>query len=163
MLQKPACQLLAQMFCALFVGVAPAMAADKGRISALSDVSFGTITDLENDSVIAQSVCVYAKSALNNYRVTATGSGSGGAFDLNSASDTLGYELQWNDTADQTGGTELSPNVPLTAQHSTATRDDCSKGPTATASLVVILRSVAVSSATAGSYTGSLTLVIAPE
>jgi hypothetical protein len=46
---------------------------------------------------------------------------------------------------------------------STATQQTCNSGPATSASLVVILRTAALSSAAAGSYSGSLTLVIGPE
>lgn len=149
--------------CTFLLPSMPVLAADKVRITGLSDVSFGAITNFAADSLRSQSLCVYAKSAVDNYRVTASGTGSGGAFALSSGSDELLYEVQWSDTSGQTGGVQLSANVPLTGQHSTATRDDCSKGPATTASLIVIVRSAAVTSALAGSYTGSLTIVIAPE
>lgn len=149
--------------CTFLLPQAPAFAEDKVRISGLSDVSFGTITNFAADSQRSQSICVYAKSAVNNYRVTASGTGSGGTFALSSGSDALPYDVQWSDTSGQTSGAQLSANVPLTGQTSTATRDDCSKGPATTASLIVIVRSAAITSALAGSYTGSLTIVIAPE
>ncbi len=163
MLREIAWRALAFAACAFLLPPVSASAEDKVRITALSDVSFGTVTAFGMDSVRSQSICVYAKSALDNYRVTASGSGSGGAFDLTSGTNTLPYELQWSDTAGQTTGAQLSANVPLTGQHSTATKDDCSKGPATTASLIVILRSGAVAGAISGSYNGSLTLVIAPE
>lgn len=148
----------------LLLPPAPAFADDKVRITGLSDVSFGTITGFAMDSVRSQSICVYSKSPpADNYRVTASGSGSGGAFDLSSGSNTLPYEVQWSDTSGQTSGSQLAPNQALTAQHSTAQKDDCTNGPATTASLIIILRSGAVAGAIAGSYTGSLTLVIAPE
>ena len=149
--------------CILLLPAAPAFAEDKVRITGLSDVSFGTITSFVTDSVRTQSICVYAKSAMDNYRVTATGSGSGGEFHLISGANTLPYEVQWSDAAGQTSGTQLSANMALTGQHSTAQKDDCSKGPATTASLIIILRSAAVATAIAGSYSGSLSLVIAPE
>ena len=149
--------------CVLLLPPAPAFAEDKVRITGLSDVSFGTVTSFATDSVRSQSICVYAKSALDNYRVTATGSGNGGAFALSSGTDTLPYEVQWNDMPGQTSGAQLSANSALTGQHSTAQKDDCSKGPATTASLIIVLRAAAVAGAIAGSYSGSLSLVIAPE
>lgn len=149
--------------CTCLLPSSPAFAADKVRITGLSDVAFGTITNFAADSVRSQSICVFAKSTNDNYRVTASGTGSGGAFTLSSGSDTLPYEVEWSDTSGQTSGAQLSANVAMTGQQSTATSDDCSKGPATTASLVVILRSAAVSSAITGTYTGALTIVVAPE
>jgi hypothetical protein len=144
----------------------PASAASSVRISGLSDIAFGTVTNFAADSVQSQSLCLYSKSPPNNnYRVTASGSGSGGEFVLVAGSRTLPYELQWSDTAGQIAGSQLLANQPLTAQHSTASSsvDDCSKGPATTASLIVILRSAALAAASSGTYTGTLTLLVAPE
>lgn len=165
MLRKLIWRTIAFAACAFLLPLVPASAADRVRITGLSDVSFGTITSFTTDSVRSQSICVFAHSPPppHNYRVTASGSGAGGAFDLISGSDTLPYEVQWSDTSGQTSGAQLSPNVALTGQESTAGNEDCTKGPATTASLIVILRSGAVAGAISGSYNGSLTLVIAPE
>lgn len=153
--------------CAVALAGTSAQAANEARISSLSDVSFGTITNFAADLVRSQSICVHAKSPPgNNYRVTAAGSGTGGAFLLNSGSSTLPYEVQWSATPAQTIGTQLLPNQALAAQHTTSgpgDADDCSKGPATTASLILIVRSAAVGTATSGTYNGTLTLVIAPE
>jgi hypothetical protein len=146
---------------------APAGAADTVRISGLSDVAFGSISNFASDSVLSQSVCLFAKSPPgDNYRVTASGSGPGGAFLLSSGTATLPFEVQWSSTPGQSSGSQLLPNQPLTGQRSTsgsASADDCSKGPATTASLVVILRSAALASASSGTYSGTLTLLVAPE
>lgn len=150
--------------CSIISSASQASSADKVRISALSDLSFGVITNFAADSVRSESLCLYAKSPpLDQYRITASGSGPGGAFELSSGIDRLPYEVQWNDVAGQAGGAPLAANQPLTGQQNTASVDDCSKGAATTASLVVVLRSAAVSSASSGTYTGTLTLVVAPE
>jgi hypothetical protein len=141
-------------------------AADYVRISGLSDLAFGSITNFAADSVLSESVCLAAKSPPgNNYRITASGSGSGGAFILTSGSGVLPFEVQWSAAPGQTSGVQLLPNQPLTGLHSSSSNaaDDCSKGPATTASLIVILRSGALASASSGTYTGALTLLIAPE
>jgi hypothetical protein len=141
-----------------------ARAADRTRISALADVNFGVITNFGADLVRSQSVCVYSKAPpLDQYRITATGSGSGGAFELSSGSDTLPYEVEWSASAGQSNGTSLVANQALAAQQTTAAADDCSRGPATTASLVVVLRSANLATATSGNYTGTLTLVVAAE
>jgi hypothetical protein len=141
-----------------------ASAADKVRISALSDLSFGIITNFAADSVRSESLCLYAKSPpLDQYQITASGSGPGGSFELSSGSDNLSYEVQWSAIAGQSAGVPLVANQPLTAQQNSASVDDCSKGAATTASLVVLVRSAAVSAASSGTYTGTLTLLVAPE
>ena len=150
---------------ALFVlTAAPALAQSNNvRLTKLSDVPFGTITNFASDSVSSQSVCAFSASATKNYHVTASGSGTGGAFSLASGSSSLAYDVQWNGASGQTSGTQLSPNVALTGLLSAATQQACNSGPATSGSLIVILRSSAVSSARTGSYSGTLTLVIGPE
>lgn len=138
---------------------------NRARITGLTDVNFGLVTNFGVDSIRSQSVCLYARSPPppHNYRVTASGSGIGGTFQLVSGSNTIAYEVQWSDSAGQTSGAQMMANVPLTGLNSDAGQDDCRNGPATTASLIVILRSAAVGSAMAGSYSGSLTLLVAPE
>ena len=149
---------------ALFLLCEPATAvSNKVRITNLTDVAFGTIGNLSLDAVQSQSVCLFADTNTNGYNVTATGSGSAGAFQLGSGLNSLAYEVQWSSSSGQSSGVQLTANTPLTAQISTATQQTCNNGPATTASLIVVLRSAALSGATAGSYGGTLTLVVGPE
>lgn len=149
---------------AVLFGATPAAAAsNKVRISNLSDVAFGTVANLTVDAVQSQSVCVYADTNTNGYNVTGTGTGPGGAFQLSSGSASMSFDVLWSSSAGQSTGSQLTPNVPLTGQVSGAAQQTCNNGPATTASLIVVLRSVALSSATAGTYNGTLTLVIGPE
>lgn len=129
----------------------------------MSDVTFGTIANLSVDAINSQSVCVYSTSAASGYNVTASGNGPSGAFQLLSGAQALPFEVQWSGTSGQTSGIQLSPNVPLTGQVSIASQQTCNSGPASSASLVVILRSSALTSATAGTYSGTLTLLVGPE
>lgn len=156
--------LILGAMCLIISSASQASPADKVRITALSDLSFGSIMNFAADSVRSESLCLYAKRPpLDQYRITASGSGPGGSFELSSGSDSLPYEVQWNDIPGQSGGAPLLANQPLTAQQSTASVDDCSKGAATTASLVVVLRSSDVSAASSGTYAGTLTLLVAPE
>ena len=65
--------------------------------------------------------------------------------------------------AAQTCGTSLTAGVAKTGFKSTAVAQGCNNGPVTTASLIVILRAATLSSATAGTYNGTLTLILAPE
>ena len=139
------------------------VAGNNVRITGLSDVAFGTIATLSSDSVRSQSICVFSNSPTNGYNIKATGSGSGGAFTLSSGSNALAYEVQWSPLSGQSSGTTLSPNVALTGQVSSATQHACNSGPASSASLIVILRAAQLSAASAGTYSGTLTLLVAPE
>lgn len=154
----------AAMVCALALCAAPAPAASsKVRITSLSDVSFGTLANLNVDAVMSQNVCLYSDTATAGYNVTASGTGSSGSFALSSATSSLPYDVQWSSSSGQTTGTPLTANVPLTGQVSSATQQTCNTGAASSASLIVILRSRALSSADAGAYTGTLTLLFGPE
>ena len=133
------------------------------RVTQLSDVAFGALANLGVDAVRTQSVCVFAHTANGGYRVTATGSAPNGAFALSSGATLLDYEVQWSPSAGQSTGSQLSPNAPLTGLISSATHQSCNNGPASTASLILVLRSAALSSASAGSYSGTLTLLVGPE
>ena len=148
----------------LLQATSPADAASNNvRISSLSDVTFGLVTNLSADAISTQNVCVYANTATNGYNVRASGSGPGGAFSLASAGNSLPFVVEWNSSSGQSSGAQLTANVALSGQVSTATQQTCNSGPATSASLIVILRTAALSSAAAGSYSGSLTLVIGPE
>lgn len=161
--------LLAAACLTVFAGLegAPASAGDTVRISGLTDVAFGSISSFAGDAVQSESLCLYSKSPpANHYRITARGSGPGGAFLLSSGGANLPFEVQWSDSPGQTSGSQLLPNQPLTGQQSSAgagSADDCSSGPGATASLIVILRSASLSAAASGTYNGTLSLLVAPE
>ena len=133
------------------------------RITKLSDVAFGSLANLGVDASLAQDVCVFAQTSGNRYRVTATGSAPGGAFALTSGSNLLNYEVQWNASSGQSSGLQLSPSVAQTGLISAATQQTCNSGPTTSASLILLLRSTALQSAKAGSYAGTLTLVIGAD
>lgn len=139
------------------------LAGNNARITGLSDVAFGSIATLSADSVQSQNICVFSNSSTNGYYVTATGSGSSGAFTLASGANLLPYDVEWSPASGQSTGTLLSPNAALTGEVSSATQPSCNSGPSTSASLIIILRSAQLSSARAGSYSGTLTLVVGPE
>lgn len=147
----------------LLLSDAAQAASNKVRITSLSDVAFGTVANLSVDAVRSQSVCLFADTDTNGYTITATGTGPGGAFQLASGLSSMAYEVQWSSSSGQSAGVQLTPNVPLTGQLSSATHQVCSNGPATSASLVLMLRASALSSASAGTYNGTLTLIVGPE
>jgi len=156
--------LVSACLTATLLASAPAVAAsNKVRITKLTDVAFGTVANLSVDAVQSQSVCLYADTNTNGYNVTGIGTGAGGTFKLASGAASMSFDVLWNSSPGQSSGTQLTPNVPLTGQVSGAAQQTCGSGPATSASLVVVLRSIALSSAQAGTYNGALTLVIGPE
>jgi hypothetical protein len=152
----------AGLFLALAALPLPA-AAQKARITNISDVSFGLISNLQADSRQSQNICVFSQSTGGAYSISAAGSGSGSSFVLSSGTNSIAYEVEWSPQSGQTSGTSLSPNVALTGQASSATHQSCNSGPTSSASLIITLRSSELSQASEGSYSGSLTLLVAAE
>jgi hypothetical protein len=145
----------------LLLSPACVQAQEQARITSLADVAFGTIGNFTSDQSIARDVCIY--SSTDRYSVTARGSGTANAFTLASGTNRLAYEVQWADSAGQTAGTTLSPNVALGGQSTfSIIGTACFFGIFRTASLITILRANALSTAAAGNYTGTLTLIIAP-
>ena len=150
------------LFAAALFSPQPA-AAQKARITDLSDVNFGLIANLQTDARRSQNVCIYSQSAGGRYSITATGSGSGSSFELSNGSNLLAYEVEWSDQSGQTSGTSLAPAVAATGRVSAATQQTCNSGPASSASLIVVLRSSLLIQAREGNYSGSLTLVVAAE
>ena len=126
-------------------------------VSGLSDIGFGTITSFGADRTQSQSICAYSGLLGGRYTVAATGSGAAGAFTLANGAARLPYEVQWSTSSGQTSGTNLSPGVPLGGQTMLLS---CPILQTTNASLTVVLRAAALSSATAGAYTGTLTIIL---
>lgn len=133
------------------------------QISRLTDPGFGKISNFTTDITNADNVCVYSTASGGLYHVTATGSGTGGAFTLASGANLLAYEVQWAASSGQTTGTDLTSGVASTVFTSNAVNAGCTSAPTNVATLLTILRTASVSAATSGSYTGVLTLLVAPN
>lgn len=156
-------QRVGALVCGLLAILAPLAAqAQQVRISRLTDVAFGTISNFTSDLISSQNVCAHSTAAGNLYRVTASGTGSGGSFRLQSGSNTLTYEVQWAGSTGQSVGTNLVANVAQGGFSGRGNTSTCGNG-VRTASLITILRSTAVSAATAGTYSGTLTLILAPN
>jgi hypothetical protein len=158
-----ACVRLKLLFGALLSSIAaPAIGGGPNvQITHLSDLAFGTITNLGSDALLEEDVCVYSDSG--RYNVTATGTGSSGAFLLANGGRTIAFEVQWSPSSGRQTGTKLTAKSPLTGLTTGATQAQCTSGPSTSASLIVILRSTALSGALPGTYSGQLTLLIAPE
>jgi hypothetical protein len=127
------------------------------QITGLTDIGFGAITNVGADRIQSQSVCAFSGLLSNRYTIAASGSGPANAFTLANGSAQLPYEVQWSTASGQNSGTNLSPGVPLTGQTMLL---GCPILQTTNASLIVVLRAAALSSATAGAYTGTLTIIL---
>lgn len=133
------------------------------QLTGLTDVAF-TNQDPSVAASNAQSVCVWSNSSTKGYYITATGSGAASAFTLANGSATVPYSVEWAGSSGQTSGTALTAATALHGLTSTATNPTCASGPASSASLVVRISSADLQAMQAATtYTGTLTLVVAPE
>ena len=141
-----------------------ATVANRAQITGLSDVNF-TNADPTTTATSAQSSCLWSNTATKGYSITASGSGTAGAFTLTSgALAPVPYSVQWAASSGQTSGTALATGAPLTGLVSTATRPTCNTGPTTTSSLIVSIAATDLQNmVAAASYTGTLTLLVTPQ
>jgi hypothetical protein len=133
------------------------------QLTGLTDVAF-TNQDPAVAAANAQNVCVWSNTSTKGYNVTATGSGTSSAFTLANGSLTVPYAVEWAGSSGASSGTALATGTALTGLTSTATSPTCSSGASSTASLIVKISTANLQSMQAAtSYTGTLTLVVAPE
>ena len=161
----PARGTCAVVFFLLGAPLAGSAGAATVNITKLQNVTFTNLDPTVN-ATRSQNVCVFSSTRHGGYRVTGRGSGAGSAFTLSAggALSPLPYEVQWSSSAGASSGTTLSPGVGLTGQTSGATSQTCALGPTATASLIVVLHASDLQGAASGlPYSGTLSLTIAPE
>ena len=133
------------------------------QITNLADVSF-TNQDPATAAANAQNVCVWSNTSTKGYNVTATGSGAASAFTLANGALTVPYSVEWAGSSGQSSGTALTKGTALTGLTSVATNATCSSGASSSASLIVKISTASLQTMQAAtSYTGTLTLVVAPE
>lgn len=142
--------------------------APRVSITNLSDVTFtdadlGPVVNTAGQATKASNVCVWSNNADKSYYITASGSGAANAFTLaNSTNPVVPYEVYWNASSGQTTGAQLTSATKSAKLVSTATTPTCGGG--ASASLVVgIQGSDANAMLASTTYTGVLTLLVAPN
>lgn len=167
MARKTPCASLRLRYTLLFAGAVLACGADAAaqqvRIRQLADIAFNTVSATPVDQSRADNLCIYSAAASGRYTITARGSGSSNAFTLASGGNALPYEVQWASSANQSSGTTLSPNVALAATTTNRNNSNCNQPASLTATLIVVLRASAQQSVQAGTYSGTLTLLVAPN
>jgi hypothetical protein len=140
-----------------------ASVANRAQITGLSDVAF-TNVDPSVNATQSQSNCVWSNTATKGYSITATGSGTSGAFTLANGALSVPYTVQWSGSSGQTSGTALTAGSALAGLTSTAVNPTCSTSPSTTSSLVISIASNNLQNMAASTtYTGSLTLLVTPQ
>jgi hypothetical protein len=134
------------------------------RISGVNDLDLGTWTGTgARTRAMPHRVCTNAPDQL--FSITATGSGTGGAFELAYGPAVLAYELEYRDR-NTSPWAVLQPNVALAGQRGqapTASASFCPDSGAQPQRLRVRIRRPAFLAAPAGAYSGILALLVAPD
>lgn len=137
--------------------------ANRAQITGLTDVAF-TNVDPASPATSAQSDCVWSNTATKGYSITATGSGTSGAFTLANGSLTVPYTVQWSASSGQSSGSAMTAGTALSGLTTTAANPTCSSAPNTTSSLIVTISAANLQGMVSStSYTGSLTLLVTPQ
>ena len=130
---------------------------DEVRISNLSDINLGVFGGA--DAVGSTDACVY-RNGTGAYRITASGSGAGGAFSLTDGTNLVDYSVDYNDGS---GDVNMGSATPLIGRTGA---DGASATCAVTGNNATVTTTVTATNAAAlpaGTYTGTLTLLVAPE
>lgn len=133
------------------------------RIGGISDLTFGSYSG-NGGLALDDDVCVWTNATGGSYRITAKGSGASFAFTVAKVGDTsktIVYAVNWNNTAGTSGNQPLTANTTssnISGANTVST--DCTSGPSNTANFQVTFTQGNLLAASAGTYTGVLSLVI---
>jgi hypothetical protein len=130
-------------------------------ISGLSDLNFGSwsgIGDLQGEV----EHCVLGPRG-GRFAIETTGDGPGGAFVLDGGPASLPFQVDYDDGS---GWSQMDPGVPLTGQRGSANQNQfqrCLNGSRPPERVRVSVLAQDLAGAVAGSYGGTLTLLVTPE
>lgn len=132
----------------------------KARISGLQDIALGNLP-AAGDVRTTTSMCVYVNSQTQTYRVTVS---TGGAeLALTGAGEGLPIQVQWAGTPTASSGAQLAAGTASPVFYTAAEHQHCNRGPTTSATLIIGITEADIQRAAAGTYSGQLTILIAPE
>ena len=152
----------ALLLAAAYLAPSAAKAADKSRATGFTDIYFGEIGISGSDITASRDLCIYTNSSSQQYSLLAAGSQSSSDFAITSTASAIPIDVQWSDQAGQSSGRTIQPNVTESGFSTNARNQTCNSGPAATASLILTLRGAELAIARAGSYSGWLSITIAP-
>jgi hypothetical protein len=130
----------------------------------LGGVAFGQVASITGDAINRQNTCSYGGLTPVIYSVTGTGSGPGSAFSMTNGTSILPYEVQWAQSANAASGSSLTAGRALLNQSNASLLSSltCGLG-LQNATLIVIVRAVSLQQATAGIYSGTLSLLLSVQ
>jgi len=130
---------------------------DEVKISNLVDINlppFGG-TDVTGTS----DACIYRNGG-GDYLITATGSGAANAFQLTDGTNSVNYSVNYDDG---TGSSSLASGVALSRTNAAEDDDDCVTFGADNATIDVTVAAADASALPAAVYSGTLTLLVAPN
>lgn len=134
------------------------------EMAQITNIANITVNPYGGSGGIAQDddVCIYSNDAGNTpprYKVTASGSGAASAFTITNGAQTIAYTVEWNNATGE-GNNNLVTTVQSAAFSPATNTYPCAAN---NANFQVLATHNNVMSVPAGTYTGTLTLVIAPD
>lgn len=141
------------------------------QISNLTDIVINYVVGVSSGNATGFSpACVYSNSTTKNYSIKATSTNaSGGNMRVSTGGGSpsyINYTAQWFTNPNATGGTPVSLTngtaVNISGATANNTSPNCSNGASNNASVLITFLSADLSSATQGSYTDTLTLLVTP-
>ena len=152
--------LLAAGAIVIALGASPAHA-QQVQITNVGDINLGTWIGSGGLSG-NDDVCIH-RSNKGDYNITATGNGVGNVFTLTNqlfAAELLSYQVFWNDKKGTNGRVELLTNQTLTGQKGRSKNQNCNNGTKLNANVSIEIASTVLETVGAGTYIGTLTLLI---
>lgn len=133
---------------------------DLVQVSNLTDLVLGTFNGGGADLSDSDTFCVYRNGA-GTFDITMTGDGGSSAFTLTDGTNTVPYAVDFTNIP-AASTTAMTTNVALGGQ-ANANTSSTTCGGTDNVSVTVTVASGDLASAPAGTYGGTLTMVVAPE
>jgi len=128
------------------------------RVSNLNDINLGTFAGGAGNLAGSDTFCVY-RNGTGNYNINMIGDGAASAFTLANGADTVAYSVDFVNGATTT---PMATGTALAGQTGANTTSDTCGG-VDNVSVNVAVSNAALASAPAGTYSGVLTMVVAPE
>ena len=128
------------------------------KISNLIDIPLGVFAGV--DAVGTSPACIYRNGGTGLYTITATGSGAASAFTLNNGPTTVAYGVEFNDGS---GLSSLIVGGPLAATGASGVDNDCGGGGAGNSTVQVTVLAADAAVLPALTYSGTLTLIVAPN
>jgi hypothetical protein len=132
------------------------------RITNVQNLDLGTFTG-SGDLSANDSVCIYTNLSAGTYKITASGDGTAGAFEVrNGSAVSLPYLVFWNDQPSPSGGIALVSGTASPTQGGADISSQTCSGLGNNANFMVRMLESVLQGAIPDVYTGTLSLVIEP-